>query len=129
MLRGMQHNNYGLIRKINSAFVVTLPVFKQCLSQAILLKKQELQAKSLKALDDKTNELLLRNAQNVSTQSAQIARMAGTSSVQIETLEKMYNTIKSGIDETMRIEENNRALIKDNTKRLEELNTTIIYNK
>ncbi|HCQ5883810.1 TPA: toxic anion resistance protein, partial [Clostridioides difficile] len=38
MLRGMQHNNYGLIRKINSAFVVTLPVFKQCLSQAILLK-------------------------------------------------------------------------------------------
>ncbi|HBF7285145.1 TPA: toxic anion resistance protein [Clostridioides difficile] len=129
MLRGMQHNNYGLIRKINSAFVVTLPVFKQCLSQAILLKKQELQAKSLKALDDKTNELLLRNAQNVSTQSAQIARMAGTSSVQIETLEKMYNTIKSGIDETMRIEEHNRALIKDNTKRLEELNTTIIYNK
>lgn len=129
MLRGMQHNNYGLIRKINSAFVVTLPVFKQCLSQAILLKKQELQAKSLKTLDDKTNELLLRNAQNVSTQSAQIARMAGTSSVQIETLEKMYNTIKSGIDETMRIEENNRALIKDNTKRLEELNTTIIYNK
>ncbi|MBH7303821.1 toxic anion resistance protein [Clostridioides difficile] len=129
MLRCMQHNNYGLIRKINSAFVVTLPVFKQCLSQAILLKKQELQAKSLKALDDKTNELLLRNAQNVSTQSAQIARMAGTSSVQIETLEKMYNTIKSGIDETMRIEENNRALIKDNTKRLEELNTTIIYNK
>lgn len=129
MLRGMQHNNYGLIRKINSAFVVTLPVFKQCLSQAILLKKQELQAKSLKALDDKTNELLLRNAQNVSTQSAQIARMAGTSSVQIETLEKMYTTIKSGIDETMRIEEKNRVLIKDNTKRLEELNTAIIYNK
>ena len=30
MLRTMQHNNYGLIRKINSAFVVTLPVFKQC---------------------------------------------------------------------------------------------------
>ncbi|MEG1311510.1 MAG: toxic anion resistance protein [Romboutsia sp.] len=129
MLKGMQHNNFGLVRKINSAFVVTLPVFKQCLSQAILLKKQELQAKSLKALDDKTNELLLRNAQNVSTQSAQIARMAGTSSVQIETLEKMYNTIKTGIDETMRIEATNRDAIKDNTKRLESLNTAIIYNK
>lgn len=129
MLRGMQHNNFGLVRKINSAFVVTLPVFKQCLSQAILLKKQELQAKSLKALDDKTNELLLRNAQNVSTQSAQIARMASSSSVQIETLEKMYNTIKTGIDETMRIESTNRDAIKDNTKRLESLNTAIIYNK
>jgi len=129
MLKGMQHNNYNLIRKINSAFVVTLPVFKQCLSQAILLKKQELQAQSLKALDDKTNELLLKNAQNVSQQSAQIARMAGSSSIQIETLEKMHNTIKSGIEETMRIEENSRVAIKDNTKRLEELNTSIIYNK
>jgi uncharacterized protein YaaN involved in tellurite resistance len=129
MLKGMQHNNYNLIRKINSAFVVTLPVFKQCLSQAILLKKQELQAQSLKALDDKTNELLLKNAQNVSQQSAQIARMAGSSSIQIETLEKMHNTIKSGIEETMRIEENSRVAIKDNTKRLEQLNTSIIYNK
>ncbi|WP_027701913.1 toxic anion resistance protein [Metaclostridioides mangenotii] len=129
MLKGMQHNNYNLIRKINSAFVVTLPVFKQCLSQAILLKKQELQAQSLKALDDKTNELLLKNAQNVSQQSAQIARMAGSSSIQIETLEKMHNTIKSGIEETMRIEESSRVAIKDNTKRLEELNTSIIYNK
>jgi len=129
MLKGMQYNNYNLVRKINSAFVVTLPVFKQCLSQAILLKKQELQAQSLKALDDKTNELLLKNAQNVTKQSAQIARMAGTSSIQIETLEKMHNTIKSGIEETMRIEENSRVAIKDNTKRLEELNTSIVYGK
>lgn len=129
MLRGMQHNNYGLVRKINSAFVVTLPVFKQCLSQAILIKKQELQAQSLQALDDKTNELLIRNAQNVSTQGARIAKMANSSSIQIETLEKTYNIIKTGIEETMRIEENSRASIKDNTKRLEELNTKIIYNK
>ena len=129
MLRGMQHNNYGLIRKINSAFVVTLPVFKQCLSQAIILKKQELQAKSLKALDDKTNELLLRNAQNVTTQSAQIAKMTNSSSIQIETLEKMYSTIKSGIDETMRIEQTNRATMKDNSKRLEDINTSLIFNK
>lgn len=129
MLRGMQNNNFGLVRKINSAFVVTLPVFKQCLSQAILLKKQELQAKSLKALDDKTNELLLRNAQNVTTQSAQIARMANSSSIHIETLEKMHNTIRNGIDETIRIEQSNRDSLKDNTKRLEELNTSIIFNK
>ncbi|MDR0879226.1 MAG: toxic anion resistance protein [Clostridioides sp.] len=129
MLKGMQHNNYNLVRKINSAFVVTLPVFKQCLSQAILLKKQELQAQSLKALDDKTNELLMKNAQNVASQSAQIAKMAGSSSIQIETLERMHQTIKAGIEETMRIEENGRSEIKVNTKRLEELNTSIIYNK
>ena len=126
MLRSMQHNNYGLIRKINSAFIVTLPVFKQCLSQAILIKKQELQTKSLQALDDKTNELLLRNAQNVSQASTQIAKMANSSSIQIETLEKMHNTIKTGIEETMRIEQANRDEIANNTRRLEELNTSVI---
>ena len=126
MLRSMQHNNYVLIRKINSAFIVTLPVFKQCLSQAILIKKQELQTKSLQALDDKTNELLLKNAQNVSQASTQIAKMANSSSIQIETLEKMHNTIKSGIEETMRIEQANRDEIANNTRRLEELNTSVI---
>lgn len=129
MLRGMKSNNFGLIRKINSAFVVTLPVFKQCLSQAVLIKKQELQSKSLKALDDKTNELLLRNAQNVTQQSANIARLNANSSIQGETLEKMYNTIKAGIDETMRIQESSRETIKENSKRLEEINSTFLIDK
>ena len=129
MLRGMKSNNFGLIRKINSAFVVTLPVFKQCLSQAVLIKKQELQSKSLKALDDKTNELLLRNAQNVTQQSANIARLNANSSIQVETLEKMYTTIKSGIDEPMRIQESSRETIKENSKRLEEINSTFIIDK
>lgn len=129
MLRGMKSNNFGLIRKINSAFVVTLPVFKQCLSQAVLIKKQELQSKSLKALDDKTNELLLRNAQNITQQSANISRLNANSSIQIETLEKMYNTIKSGIDETMRIQESSRETIKENSKRLEEINSTFLIDK
>ncbi|MDU2149460.1 MAG: toxic anion resistance protein [Paeniclostridium sordellii] len=129
MLRGMKSNNFGLIRKINSAFVVTLPVFKQCLSQAVLIKKQELQSKSLKALDDKTNELLLRNAQNVTQQSANIARLNANSSIQVETLEKMYNTIKAGIDETMRIQESSRETIKENSKRLEEINSTFLIDK
>lgn len=129
MLRGMKSNNFGLIRKINSAFVVTLPVFKQCLSQAVLIKKQELQSKSLKTLDDKTNELLLRNAQNVTQQSANIARLNANSSIQVETLEKMYNTIKAGIDETMRIQESSRETIKENSKRLEEINSTFLIDK
>ena len=55
MIQGIQYSNFNLTRKINSAFIITLPIFKQCLTQAVLLKRQELQAKSLKALDDKTN--------------------------------------------------------------------------
>lgn len=100
MIQTMQMSNFNLKRKINSSFIITLPIFKQCLVQAIQLKRQEIQAKSLEELDKKTNELLLRNAQNTADQSVRIAKMASGSSVQIETLQQTYQTIMKGIEET-----------------------------
>lgn len=105
MIQTMQSSNFNLMRKINSSFIITLPIFKQCLVQAIQLKRQEIQARSIKQLDEKTNELLMRNAQNTAAQSVNIARMAGGSSIQIETLKKSYETIKNGIEETKKINE------------------------
>lgn len=105
MIQTMQLSNFNLMRKINSSFIITLPIFKQCLVQAIQLKRQEIQAKSIKQLDEKTNELLLRNAQNTAQQSVNIAKMAGGSSIQIETLKTTYETIKNGIEETKKINE------------------------
>ncbi len=103
MIRTMQMSNYNLLRKINTSFIITLPIFKQCLVQAIQLKRQSIQAKSMKDLDDKTNELLLRNAQNTAQQSVAIARMAGGSSIKMETLQQTYETIKNGIEETRQV--------------------------
>lgn len=121
MIQGIQYGNFNLVRKINSAFIITLPIFKQCLAQAIMLKRQELQAKSLKALDDTTNELLQRNAQNMVNQTQAIARMAGTSSVSMETLEKTWQTIMTGIEETAQLQKDQKAERDNNTKRLEEI--------
>ena len=125
MIQGIQYSNYNLSRKINSAFVITLPIFKQCLTQAVMLKRQELQAKSMEALDQKTNELLLRNAENMSRQSANIARMASGSSVQLETLEKTWQTIMKGIEQTKAIEEENRNARANNTAKLEKMKKEI----
>ena len=115
MLQSMQMSNFNLMRKINSSFIVTLPIFKQCLAQAVLLKRQEIQAKSLKQLDDKTNELIMRNAANTSRQSVEIAKMASSSSVAIETLEKSYETIMRGIEETKAIQQSNALARKENS--------------
>lgn len=105
MIQTMQMSNYNLLRKINSSFIITLPIFKQCLVQAVQLKRQAIQAKAMQELDNKTNELLLRNAQNTAQQSTNIARMSGGSSIQIETLQKTYATIKEGIEETKQVQE------------------------
>ena len=119
MIKTMEFSNANLTRKINSAFIVTIPVFKQALAQAMMLKRQKIQADSMSALDKRTNELLIKNAQNTVEQSKQITRMTNTSSVQIETLEKTWNTIVSGIDETKRIQEEAKRKREEDSKRLD----------
>ena len=119
MIKTMAFSNYNLVRKINSAFIVTLPVFKQALAQAILLKRQKIQAESIAELDKKTNEMLIKNAQNTVNVSKMTAKMASGSSIQIETLEKTWRTITGGIEETRRIQEDARKKRQDDQVRLE----------
>lgn len=105
MIKAMQYNNLNLVRKINSAFIITLPVFKQALAQAIMLKRQKLQSDALSMLERRTNEMLLKNARNTVEQTKATARLAGTPSIQAETLEKSWKTIVGGIEETRKLQQ------------------------
>lgn len=119
MIKTMEFSNMNLVRKINSAFIVTLPVFKQALAQAIMLKRQKIQADAMAALDEKTNEMLIKNARNTVEQSKMTAKMASGSSIKIETLETTWRTIMNGIEETKNIQENAKKQREDDKVRLE----------
>ena len=121
MLKTMEFSNMNLVRKINSAFIITLPIFKQALAQAIMLKRQKIQADAMSALDEKTNEMLIRNAKNTVAQSKATAKMAAGSSIKIETLETTWRTIVSGIEETKQIQENAKRQRIDDKARLENI--------
>lgn len=125
MINTMQMSNFNLLRKINSSFIITLPIFKQCIVSAMQLKKQSIQAKSLQQLDDTTNMLLERNAKNTAQQSVNIARLAGGSSIKIETLQNTYETIKNGIEETKQITQTLAAERQANTNKLESMKDDI----
>lgn len=118
MLKTMEFSNYNLVRKINSAFIITLPVFKQALAQAILLKRQRIQAESMAALDQKTNEMLIKNAQNTVDSAKLTAQLASGSSIKIETLETTWKTIMTGIEETNRIQEDAKKKREEDKVRL-----------
>ena len=122
MLKAMQFSNLNLIRKINSAFIITMPVFKQALAQAVMLKRQRVQAEAMKALDDKTNEMLIKNAQNTVAQTKMTTMMASGSSIKVETLEKTWQTIVTGIEETRKIQDEMREKRKEDSVRLQRLN-------
>lgn len=119
MIKTMEFSNMNLVRKINSAFIVTLPVFKQALAQAVMLKRQKIQAEAMAELDKKTNEMLIKNAKNTVEQSKMTAKLASGSSIKIETLETTWRTIVNGIDETRAIQENARKQRIDDAARLE----------
>lgn len=118
IIRGIEYGNYNLVRKINSAFIITMPVFKQCLAQTIMLKRQAVQAKAMSALDARTNELIMRNAENSALQTKLTAQMASESFASVETLEKSWQTIITGIEETKRIEADVKSKRQEDTRRL-----------
>ena len=121
MIKTMEFSNMNLVRKINSAFIITLPVFKQALAQAIMLKRQRIQADAMSALDEKTNEMLIKNAKNTVEQSKITARLASGSSIKAETLETTWKTIVNGIDETRQIQENARKKRIEDQAKLENI--------
>jgi uncharacterized protein YaaN involved in tellurite resistance len=124
-IRIIQKGNYKLVGKIQSSFIITIPVFKNGIIQAVALKRQKVISSSLEELDRTTNELLLKNAENIKNQGIDIARLSSSSGVKVETLEKTWATIMEGIEETKRVEEENRIAREEGTKRLQSMTENI----
>lgn len=121
MIQQMQMGNFDLVRTIKSSFITTLPIFKNCLIQAVMLKRQELMAKNIEAVRQTTNELLVRNAQNTSKQAIELSRMAGRGAVDLDKLEQSFQIIMQGIQETKKVQEQNAVERQKGSVKLEEL--------
>ena len=117
----MQQGNNHLIGKINSAFVTTIPIFKQGLVHAVTMQRQKLVSDSMAELDKRTNEMLIKNAENVRQNAVNIARQAGAPSISIDTIETTWKTIMSGIEETKQIQEETIRNREEGRKRIEQL--------
>ncbi|WP_233549413.1 toxic anion resistance protein [Lysinibacillus yapensis] len=120
-IRMIQQGNNHLIGKINSAFVTTIPIFKQGLIHAVTLQRQKLVADSMNELDKRTNEMLIRNAENIRQNSVNIAKTAGSPSIKIETIETTWQTIMTGIEETKQIQAETVRNREEGRKRIEQL--------
>ena len=120
-LKSMEFTNWNLARKINTSFIITLPLFKDAVAQAMIMKQQKLQTESLKSLDDMTNELLLKNSKAAVANMKMSAQLSGSSAIKMETIEKSWETLTQGIADTQQlIKEINtqRALDKDKLAQL-----------
>ena len=93
-----------------------------------MLKRQKIQADAIAALDEKTNEMLIKNAQNAVEQSKLITQLATGSSIKIETLETTWKTIMNGIEETQAIQNDAKKQRADAKVRLEQIKADFYKN-
>ena len=120
-IKQVQRGNEKLMGKINSAFITTIPIFKNGLIQAVAAKRQLLVAESMKELNRGTKEVLARNALNTVSQSLDLATHSGSPGIKIETLEECFHIIVKGMHETRTIEKENETLREEGKQRLKQL--------
>ena len=120
-----QKNNTLLLAQIHSAFITTIPAFKTSMIQAVVMKQQKNTNDALNTLRERNNEMIIRNAQNLATNSVNISRSASAPSVSIETLESAWQAIQDGIKETRVVEAESKAQRASSRERLESLGKNI----
>lgn len=99
----MMKANHQLMCKINTSFIVTLPIFKMGIVMAVMAKRQELQDSAIRQLEDATNEIYEANANKIMQNATSIARSVNSNVIKLETAEKVQGIILNGITEVDRV--------------------------
>lgn len=120
-IKTMQRGNNDLVAKINSAFVTTIPIFKMGIINTVNAKRQKLHSDSLNAFEDRANQMLKDVTSDIMKQSIEIAERSGSSSIKMDTIETMWETIVTGIDEYKKVKEEQSMQRIEDRKRLETL--------
>jgi uncharacterized protein YaaN involved in tellurite resistance len=121
-----EYTNANLARKVNSAFITTVPAFKSALVNSIIAKQQAIQAQGLSALDEATSVLIRKNAENAVGQLQMSQKLANTSAIKADDIEYAWNTILTGIQQYKDMEKQYSEIRKDEAKRIETANNNYL---
>ena len=102
-IRLVQENDKGLINKISSTLVNTVPLWRQQLAQAVTIFRSSEAAGTIRAATDLTNDLLRANAENLKTANAQARREVERGVFDIEVVRHANQTLIATIEESLQI--------------------------
>ncbi|WP_141430642.1 toxic anion resistance protein [Bacillus sp. 03113] len=107
-IRLIQNTNQALVEKIQSSIMTAIPLWKNQVAIALTLIRQHHAVEAQKQVSKTTNELLLKNAEMLKTNTIETARENERGLVDIETLKKTQESLISTLEETLRIQEDGR---------------------
>lgn len=100
----MLENNYNLLSdKIQTAILLTLPMWKTQLGIAIMNYEATQTMEASAQVDDRTDEIFKENARLLAQSSVDIARAGNRGVIAIETLQETQNTMISALEQTLEI--------------------------
>ena len=121
-IRLVQENDKGLINKINSTLVNTVPLWRQQLAQAVTIYRSGQAADTLRAATDLTNDLLRANADNLKSANTQARREIERGVFDIEVVRHANESLIATIEEGLKIADEGkraRTLASQELERLE----------
>jgi uncharacterized protein YaaN involved in tellurite resistance len=120
-IRLVQENDKGLINKINSTLVNTVPLWRQQLAQAVTIYRSGQAAATVKAATDLTNELLQANADNLKQANAESRRQIERGVFDIQVVKQANQTLIDTIEESLRIADEGKRARAEATAQLRQL--------
>ncbi|THE12818.1 toxic anion resistance protein [Bacillus timonensis] len=107
-IRLIQNTNQALVEKIQSSIMTAIPLWKNQVAIALTLIRQRHAVEAQKQVAKTTNELLLKNAEMLKSNTLETARENERGLVDVETLKRTKENLISTLEETLRIQEEGR---------------------
>ena len=108
-IRMIQNTNQALAEKIQTSIMTAIPLWKNQIAIALTLIRQRQAVEAQKQVSQTTNDLLLKNAEMLKTNTIETARENERGLVDIETLKKTQSNLISTLEETIKIQQEGRT--------------------
>jgi uncharacterized protein YaaN involved in tellurite resistance len=124
-IRLVQQNDKGLINKINSTLVNTVPLWRQQLAQAVTIYRSSQAAQTVEAATDLTNALLKANADNLKQANAEARRQIERGVFDIEVVKQANEALIETIEESLQIADEGKRARAEAAAQLQQLESEL----
>lgn len=92
-------NNKELIRGVDRSLNVTVVAFQTASTLSIALEHQKKVLKGVQAINETTNDLLLRTSEKLRDQGVQIQQQASSASIDTKVLQESFNNVHQALEQ------------------------------
>ncbi|MFC4402005.1 toxic anion resistance protein [Gracilibacillus xinjiangensis] len=107
-IRLIQNTNQVLVEKIQSSILTAISLWKNQIAIALTMFRQQYAVEAQKQVAKTTNDLLLKNAEMLKTNTIETAKLNEQGLVDIETLKKTQENLVSTLEEVLKIQDDGR---------------------